>query len=208
MRSGNYHKSCFSCGKCKRLLDFTLACDGPMGDVFCNNCYSQMFGPSSLARDLSSAADTTSIKPSESGAGCPRSLGAVFKAEEVTSKGRSFHRSCATCAKCSRQLDSRSLCAGEGEDKEIYCQGCFRQKYRASRPTTPAPSSNGLPALPGEVACARCKGKVFEPERLHYKSAVFHKTCFTCRECSKCLDSPLAKIASGPDGGSWLEIAN
>merc|ERR1719397_1167177 len=67
MRSGNYHKSCFSCGKCKRLLDFTLACDGPMCDVFCNNCYRQMFGPSSLARDLSSAADTTSIKPSESG---------------------------------------------------------------------------------------------------------------------------------------------
>ena len=202
MRSGNYHKSCFSCGKCKRLLDFTLACDGPTGDVFCKNCYGQMFGPSSLARDLSSAADTTSIKPSESGPGCPRCLGAVFKAEEVTSKGRSFHRSCATCAKCSRQLDTRSLCAGEGDDKEIYCQGCFRQKYRASRPTTPAPS-NGLPALEGEVACARCKGKVFEPERLHYKSATFHKTCFTCRECSKCLDSPLAAIASGPDGENY-----
>merc|ERR1712012_953721 len=87
MRSGNYHKSCFSCGKCRRPLDLSLACDGPLGDVFCNNCYNQVFGPTNLAQDLSGAADTTSIKAKESGQGCPRCGGAVFKAEQVTSKG-------------------------------------------------------------------------------------------------------------------------
>ena len=62
MRSGSYHKNCFRCGECRIFLDYSLACDGPSGDVFCKNCYSKNFGPQSF--EVTSGIDTAVIKPS------------------------------------------------------------------------------------------------------------------------------------------------
>ncbi len=45
MRNGAFHKNCFRCSSCSRALDFSLACDGPEGDIFCRNCYLKLFGP-------------------------------------------------------------------------------------------------------------------------------------------------------------------
>ena len=64
MKSGSYHKVCFNCGDCKRLLDYSLACDGPSGDVLCKNCYGKNFGPLAQTIDSGAAHDTAVIKPS------------------------------------------------------------------------------------------------------------------------------------------------
>ena len=198
MGSGSYHRSCFCCGHCRRMMDFHLACDTPSGDICCRNCYAQRYGPASLPMDGSTVVDTAVIKPTKEQAGCPRCGGAVFKVEEVVSKGRSYHKRCASCSSCSRTLDTRSICSGEGEDKEIYCSSCYRSKYRKSRPSTPV-APNLLPAEDGEDACARCKGRIFEPERLRSKTSLYHKSCFSCRQCGRSLESTLAQVASGPD---------
>ena len=65
MRSGSYHKNCFRCGVCKISLDYSLACDGPSGDVFCKNCYGKSFGPLASNLEFATGGDTAVIKPSK-----------------------------------------------------------------------------------------------------------------------------------------------
>ena len=64
MKSGSYHKNCFRCGDCRIYLDYSLASDGPTGDVFCKNCYGKNFGPLSRNMESATAMDTAVIKPS------------------------------------------------------------------------------------------------------------------------------------------------
>lgn len=54
--------------------------------------------------------------------GCPRCGGAVFLAEQVLSKGVTFHKKCLSCASCRKALDLSSYFAGHGKDSEIYCK--------------------------------------------------------------------------------------
>ena len=65
MKSGSYHKKCFRCGDCKTFLDYSLACDGPSGDVFCKNCYAKNFGPLASSMEFGASSDTAVIKPSK-----------------------------------------------------------------------------------------------------------------------------------------------
>ena len=34
-----WHKGCFKCNKCHRVLDSRIACDGPDNDVYCTGKY-------------------------------------------------------------------------------------------------------------------------------------------------------------------------
>ena len=53
----------------------------------------------------------------------------MFKAEQICSKGVLFHKKCATCLSCQRQLSLGNIYAGLGKDLEIYCKICFDRKY-------------------------------------------------------------------------------
>ncbi len=53
--------------------------------------------------------------------------GAVFKAEEVYSAGKSYHKKCATCAACAKKLDFNTIY--DGEDGDIYCKSCYSRKF-------------------------------------------------------------------------------
>ena len=39
-----WHKGCFKCSTCHRVLDSRIACDGPDNDIYCNGCYRKAFG--------------------------------------------------------------------------------------------------------------------------------------------------------------------
>ena len=56
--------------------------------------------------------------------------GAVYKAEEVKSHGRRYHRKCASCAACERKLDEATV--NKGEDGDIYCKACYQRRYAPS----------------------------------------------------------------------------
>ena len=66
MRSGNYHKKCFTCAACSRALDHFGAVDSPQG-IQCQTCYAKSYGPSELRvltdTDGIKSVDTTVIKP-------------------------------------------------------------------------------------------------------------------------------------------------
>ena len=47
-------------------------------------------------------------------------------------------------------------------------------------------------------ACIRCKGKVFEAEKLVAKAGLIHKYCLECRDCKCNLDA--SSFFNGGDG--------
>ena len=123
-----YHKNCFRCIECERLLDSLTNNDGPDGRLYCKQCYNKKYGPQTRSSDIDhKLIDTSIIKSEDEGRNCPRCGGAVFKAEEIKSKQKSYHKKCASCLACAKQLDHNNVY--EGTDKEIYCKNCYGRKF-------------------------------------------------------------------------------
>merc|ERR1719244_1954224 len=103
-----FHKKCFTCEECSRALDSSLLTTGPDQRIYCHNCYVRRFGPTvqqfneELARRLVEAGQVKSTDPKHA---CPRCSSTVYPKEELYSNGRSYHKRCAKCATCARQLD-------------------------------------------------------------------------------------------------------
>ena len=117
---------CFSCEECRRALDSSSMAEGPDGCIYCGNCYLRLFGPSVRQFDEEQArkyleAGRTSVVTDPKQKCCPRCKGKVYPNEELYSAGNSYHRRCAKCATCERQLDFNSIY--DGSDKDIYCKG-------------------------------------------------------------------------------------
>ena len=214
MKSGQYHKKCFTCFLCRANLDFSSANDSPLNEVVCKYCYRQNFGPSTIAQELESHHRTDTIKLS-GGKGCPKCQGAVFDAERVTtSSGVSYHASCARCVGCDTKLTSLNLCSDKAG--VLYCQGCLARRtggasYRGGagggawvdgcqqRPGTVTRDSLAI-LRPGEAGpgCLRCGGAVFEAEKILISNKiVFHRNCFNCQGCGSSLDA--LKVMISPD---------
>jgi len=126
-----YHKNCFRCVDCSRLLDSLTNNDGPDGQLYCNKCYAGKFGPQIRSSDVDhKIIDTSLIKSDDPTKNCPRCGGAVFKAEAVACKDRLYHKKCANCAACEKQLTYNTIF--NGQDKDIYCEGCYHRKFAPS----------------------------------------------------------------------------
>lgn len=151
------------------------------------------------------------------GQGCPRCGGAVFEAEKMQSRFRNYHRKCFNCKECNSTLDSTKAC--DGPDKDVYCKLCYSKKYgpkgygfgcgaaflqsdairdeAVDGKCSWSPSSTtSIKAAPGE-GCPRCGGAVFAAELMLSKGKEWHRSCFTCRDCKRPLDSTIA--CDGPD---------
>ncbi|KAI9552806.1 hypothetical protein GHT06_020686 [Daphnia sinensis] len=220
-----WHKTCFNCKECKRVLDSVLACDGPDRDVYCKLCYAKKFGPKgygfgaggaflmadSIPNGMEMAfksIDTKTIKAPD-GQGCPRCGGCVFAAEMMLSKGQEWHKLCFNCADCHRPLDSVLAC--DGPDKDIYCKACYGKRFGPKgfgyghSPTlvcttgtadVPVEAKQGIKAPEGE-GCPRCGFYVYAAEQMISKARIWHKRCFNCGDCHHSLDS--TNLNDGPD---------
>ena len=123
-----YHKSCFRCVECERLLDSLTANDGMDGRLYCKQCYIKKYGPHTRSSDIDhKLIDTSIIKNEDDAKNCPRCGGAVFKAEEIRSRKKSYHKKCASCAACAKQLDHNGVY--DGTDGDIYCKNCYARKF-------------------------------------------------------------------------------
>merc|ERR1712037_272383 len=74
--------------------------------------------------------DTSSIKSEDPKKNCPRCSGAVFSAESIPCKDRKYHKKCASCASCEKPLTYNTVF--NGEDQDIYCEGCYHRKFAPS----------------------------------------------------------------------------
>ena len=119
---------------CHRALDPSSVNDGPDdGAIFCTNCYQKRYGPTvrvlideELHRHGSNG--QTTLDPSLKA--CHRCHKVVYVAEEIVTNDRSYHRSCAKCNQCHRQLDLQTL--HDAPDEEIYCNGCYSRQFGSS----------------------------------------------------------------------------
>merc|ERR1719219_2994160 len=129
-----YHKRCFSCRDCQRPLDPFLCCDTPDMEIVCKGCYAKSYSVTSewctmSGGDALKLLSTTTIMPGEgdSGENCPRCNGKVFHNERVPTKGKAYHKRCATCKNCEKNIGTKDIL--NGEDNNIYCKFCYHRNF-------------------------------------------------------------------------------
>jgi len=122
-----YHKNCFRCGECNRLLDSLTNNDGADGGLYCKKCYRVKYGPETRSSDIDhKLIDLSIIKLEDASKNCPRCGGAVFDNESVICGKVLLHKKCASCFLCEKKLNSNSIFK---EKDEFYCDGCYRRKF-------------------------------------------------------------------------------
>ncbi|EDV37514.2 uncharacterized protein Dana_GF11368 [Drosophila ananassae] len=227
-----FHKTCFKCSMCNKALDSTN-CTEHEKELFCKNCHGRKYGPKGygfgggagcLSMDTGAHLNREFVQPkippkAPDGKGCPRCGIYVYAAEQMLARGKGYHRRCFKCIQCNKTLDSTLHC--DGPDKDIYCRGCYAQKFGARgyghigisslglmsdikdsewqsemAPKTAAINVEQIQAPLGE-GCPRCGGVVFAAEQVLSKGRPWHRKCFKCRDCTKTLDSIIA--CDGPD---------
>jgi len=126
--AGNwYHKNCFRCDLCNKLLDSTNNNDGPDGGLFCKKCYRDQWGPQTRSSDVDhKLIDLSNIKSADPSQCCPRCGGAVFDNETVRCNKTLLHKKCATCFSCEKKLNSSNIFQ---EKDEFYCDVCYKRKF-------------------------------------------------------------------------------
>lgn len=55
-----FHKLCYNCFACKKLLNSMTCCDNSEGEIFCKSCYGKLYGPKGVGHGIS---NTTAIMP-------------------------------------------------------------------------------------------------------------------------------------------------
>ncbi|XP_070568182.1 cysteine and glycine-rich protein 2-like [Ptychodera flava] len=140
-----WHKLCFSCADCNKLLDSTTVASHE-NQIYCRSCYGKHYGPKGygygggagvLSMEGGSKAAPQTWKSSGNGSGagsrfgasgekCPRCGKTVYMAEKVIGAGSSWHKVCFTCASCNKSLDSTTCNDKEGE---IFCKACYGKNF-------------------------------------------------------------------------------
>ncbi|TRY73464.1 hypothetical protein TCAL_02229 [Tigriopus californicus] len=204
-KTGPYHKRCFFCKTCKRTLDYQIhqlepgnVTNGPDFEIYCDFCYKVTFGHKAPTKSM--PLDTTSIEGQVGDRRrCPRCCGKVFEAEKMVTDSGWYHRHCFRCNICTEPLDSLGVC--DGPDGKIYCRVCYGRIHGNSNPkfyNNSQIETYTIQAGAEDNPCPRCNGKVFEAEKMMSTHHVYHKRCFSCRECQRRLDPFAAQEA--PDG--------
>eukprot|EP00127_Corallochytrium_limacisporum_P002477 Clim_evm34s128 gene=Clim_evmTU34s128 len=141
----SYHKLCFKCEACNKLLDSTSLTERGES-IFCKNCYTKKFGPEGFGAarvhtksenpdgattaTLASGGSSGNINSAPRFGGgakkCPVCNKSVYAAEELQANGKSFHKLCFKCRDCNSLLDSTKVCE-RGDD--LYCKSCYTKNF-------------------------------------------------------------------------------
>jgi len=91
--------------------------------------------------------------------------GDVFKAgmKKMEYKTRQWHEKCFVCCVCKNPIGTKSFIPKE---HDIYCAKCYEDKFATK--------------------CTKCV-KVITTGGVTYRNEPWHRECFTCSNCTKCL---------------------
>jgi len=51
-----FHKLCYNCFTCKKLLNSMNCCDNSEGEIFCKSCYGKLYGPKGVGHGINATA--------------------------------------------------------------------------------------------------------------------------------------------------------
>jgi len=144
-----YHKFCYKCGLCGKMLDSTT-CAEHDGGIYCKGCHNKKFGPKGygfgggaggLSTETGAQFGNTetemSNRPRQAHVGgalggpdaCGRCGRTVYAMERANGISDPWHKACCACKVCNKKLDPSSL---QRHEKEIFCKGCYAKKYGAT----------------------------------------------------------------------------
>ena len=84
--------------------------------------FREKYGPQNRSSDIDlKARNTSAMKADDPKQNCPRCGGIVFANEEICSKGRRYHRKCATCKDCEAPLTYNTLYDGLSLAVRYHC---------------------------------------------------------------------------------------
>lgn len=137
----SYHKMCFKCANCQKLLSSTTLTDHE-DEIYCRSCYNKNFGASGFGYGL-----TTSFKRDEGNNetrqrkasvemkveinydnpdNCPKCGKKVFFAEQVQALRRKFHKLCFKCSLCNKLLQPGAC---SEHDDNLFCKNCYGKQF-------------------------------------------------------------------------------
>jgi hypothetical protein len=204
-RSGPFHKSCLACYGCSRPLDASSFNDGRDGGVYCKGCYSVKYGLRSARSQSRGAATTENVSAifpaGEGDLQCPSCQGKVFDAEKLVTQFGPYHVACLKCSQCQKSLSTSPAYKLEGS--KIACKSCMEavnKDMKGHQVIAKALVETDIIKAVNDTdpdCCPRCKGKVFEAEKMSMRVGSYHKKCFSCSLCHRNLDFSIA--SDGPD---------
>ena len=103
-KCGWFHKYCFKCFDCNKMLDSSNFFDGQQGGIFCSTCHRSRFIEfrSKNSEYAKAIVNTSVITSNSSQEACPRCNGVVYDAEKMAMKSGVYHKKCFTCTTCNR----------------------------------------------------------------------------------------------------------
>ena len=106
-KCGWFHRGCFKCFSCNKIMDASNYQDGLKDGVFCNGCHKMMLEEITTKNSQYAKAVTSTsiIKGTDTSQCCPRCYGVVFDAEKMAMRSGNYHKKCFTCSACKRNLD-------------------------------------------------------------------------------------------------------
>ena len=138
-----YHKMCFTCCVCRKVVDSTFT--ERQGEIYCKSCYGKEYGPKGFGFGGSMGyvdpngspekspipvgqPKTTNALAAKFGGGdkCPKCQKTVYFAEAREGPNNiKFHKTCFRCFKCDKVLDS-TYTERKGE---VFCKSCYAKDF-------------------------------------------------------------------------------
>jgi len=180
----SWHKLCFVCANCRKMLDSGRVTEHD-GEMFCGACYRKNFGPKGYG--FGGGSGTLSM---DDGKG-------------YTTAGQKVdHQAAAYVAPKKAPLTESN---SNSIESDVVDNGGTNGTASSSVAGKPAPivkkvapsSTASRPRWGGAEICPRCNKSVFIAELMRGAGRAWHKTCFTCNNCNKRLDSSIITEREG-----------
>jgi len=165
----SWHKMCFKCAECNKLLDSTNVTQREESELFCKTCYGRNFGPKGYGFGGGSAGvlsmdDGTQYKngpPTSDVSHLAQAYVAPKLAVRPASSGlKSRFGGAETCSRCGKPvyIAEKMLGGGGVYHKTCFCcTGCQKRL-----------ESSTLTEHEGQIYCKSCYGRNFGPKGYGY----------------------------------------
>lgn len=134
---------------------------------------------------------------------CPNCGIEVYQAEALLAGNNRWHKRCFKCCFCNKFLNPSNCNVHQGF---LFCKHCYSEVTRHERPQT-YPDTTIIKGNSGASSkcCPRCKGTVFEAEKVVEKGLTYHRKCFTCVKCKRPQDDKL-QVFVGFDNEVYCKV--